>query len=527
MSAAHKYGRGTHEAHPRYIDYMSMIVNHDTYSRMPGAIDASGRIRWQVSSGRSTSFYEHYVARAEWWIETADRLRLPGKGKEQERFSVAARLIHPTGFKPCRICGEESSVGYLYVNANLEKRLNALSSSQEFKKMESICEVIPRLKKLVSASNLKKEFEYLFPERKEHFKNSGYGSKAFEASLSVRSKWLSPGFMCNPPDRLDGFHDYCVNCRVLKDPGRFPENMVQYSHDRRAFQWWAEGDWNLADALYNSAGPGVCEIAGETVARVSPDHIGPLACGFKHMPFFRPTCQRCNSAKNRRLRLADVDSLRNFETETGESPASWQVRALWDELKDGVSSDSEAVTLSNLMRKQQDFYLRLLNELRLSGEAAFLATLLSPNYALYDITFEGLDTGRLTFRTYQKTDNASQLRCQLGARTVRIAFQELAEYCEKDTSRRKSGARLFFQHQDETKLLLREIMNLPQEPIDRHWQSATDVLMKDPTAFEATALGLIPNLRKSARHARCQEFLRELLNAGCKTLANTGSRTSR
>src|SRR5690606_37731233 len=98
----------------------------------------------------------------------------------------------------------------------------------------------------------------------------------------------------------------CLGCRSKKDPGRSKENMRSYSHDRRAFEWWAQGDWMVADALYTSAGPGKCDICGKLVDRVSPDHPGPLACGFKHMPVFIPTCQRCNSAKNRRMRASDV-----------------------------------------------------------------------------------------------------------------------------------------------------------------------------------------------------------------------------
>ena len=62
-----------------------------------------------------------------------------------------------------------------------------------------------------------------------------------------------------------------------------------YNHDRRSFEWWAEGNWALADALYNKAGPGYCHYPGcnKKLDRVSPDHVGPLACGFKQLP---PIC---------------------------------------------------------------------------------------------------------------------------------------------------------------------------------------------------------------------------------------------
>lgn len=142
-----------------------------------------------------------------------------------------------------------------------------------------------------------------FPEKKDDialFDDEDY--EAFFAKTGhVRSTKLSPGYMGDCPHRLDGIHDYCLRCRKKNDPGRSDENMRTYNHDRRAFMWWAEGDWKIADALYNSAGPGTCVNCGKTVKKISPDHVGPLACGFQQNSFFEPLCGRCNSAKNRRF----------------------------------------------------------------------------------------------------------------------------------------------------------------------------------------------------------------------------------
>ena len=522
MANKHNYGRGTYEAHPKYIEYMEMIVNHQAYAGMPGARDESGRVRWQVSSGKTTSFYQYYVARERWWASKADSLGLPGKGKEQERFSISARMIHPTGLRPCRLCGEDWRVGYFYLNALLAKRFGALAPGATFAKMESISIALPKLVELVPLASLQEELHSLFPERRQYFDRHGISSRAFEDAHALRTKWLSPGFMCNPPDRLEGFHDYCVKCRPHKDPGRSVENMRSYVHDRRAFQWWAEGDWKLADALYNAAGPGVCAIQGEAVDKVSPDHIGPLACGFKHIPLFRPTCQRCNSAKNRRMRLADVESLRHYESAARESPASWQVRSLWDSLKGTVSSDAQAVSLSNLMREQQDLFLRVLNELRIGGEAAFLATLLAPEYAFYDIEFLGLDSAKLTFSDYRKTRNDSALRASLACRTVRIAFEELIEYCEKERSRRKHGARLFARHEPEIRAALSAIAGIPLEAADKQWRTAAESLTDDPEGFEASVAELLPRTMPSERHRRCRSLIQAVLDAGAKDLAALG-----
>src|SRR5688572_17994426 len=100
---------------------MEMIVAHPTYAGIPGAVSDDGKVQCQVSSGRSTSFNKHYKGRWEWWEAKADNLRLPGQGNDQERFTIAARRIHPTGYRVCLVCGEEKNVGYFYLNVPLAK----------------------------------------------------------------------------------------------------------------------------------------------------------------------------------------------------------------------------------------------------------------------------------------------------------------------------------------------------------------------------------------------------------------------
>jgi len=73
----HVYGRGKFTAHPDYVEYMRRTVMHPNYAGMPNATDPNGRINWQVSSGKATSFYKDYLARRNWWIRKADSLGLP------------------------------------------------------------------------------------------------------------------------------------------------------------------------------------------------------------------------------------------------------------------------------------------------------------------------------------------------------------------------------------------------------------------------------------------------------------------
>lgn len=434
-----QYGRGKFEAHPRYVEYMLMIVADPSFAGMPNAT-SDGRVNWQVSSGKGTSFHEFYDARVEWWTKQADSLGLPGSGSSNDRFTITARLIHPTGKRPCRLCGQDRDIGYYYLNHNMAARLNRELPNLKFEKL------MPISIALEVAQQNPFGLEYIesqFPERAEYFDSGGITVEAFEASRHVRTNNLSPGFMGNPPDRLDGFHDYCVFCRKKNDPGRFDENMRTYNTDRRAFEWWSEGDWKLADQLYNTAGEGQCLICGEEVDRVSPDHVGPLSCGFKQIPLFAPTCRSCNSSKNRRMSAQDVSTLIAYERTSGDSAASWQVRALWDGAKYSVAADAQAVALSSAMRSQQDVHLRTLADLLEDGRTRFLCSLLSPEFAFYDHEFIDLDTSNFTFREVRSIKvKASPLRKSLARRSVRIAFDELRNYSSKPADKRRLQAQI-------------------------------------------------------------------------------------
>ncbi len=469
---AHRYGRGTFTAHPNYISYMNKIVHHENFRDMPNAVSEDGRINWQVSSGKTTSFYKYYVARSSWWIKKANELGLKGTGKSDDRFSIAARLINPFKKRPCRLCGVEQHIGYMYLNQLLANRWNKIFETKPtFIKAQFIGDALHFLEARIGKDALLKELKTIFPERFNILDNDYKG--VFENSMHIKSNYLSPGFMANPPDRLDGFHDYCLNCRQKNDPGRSEENMASYNHDRRAFAWWAEGDWLVADALYNKASAGVCSNCGKTVEKVSPDHIGPLACGFKHIPLFSPLCQSCNSSKNRRFTAADVKKLIDYEKTTGDSVASWQVRKMWDVSKNNIRNDGSAKELSDSMRSLQDFYLHFLGYLHSNGFSYYLIHLLSPENAGYSIEFINLNSSALTFDSYEKKNISSNGRKSLESRTVRIAFEELIEY--QGQNRKVKKFHLDTKNLEEkTQLVIDELLKYNNEVDFQRWDSLTN-----------------------------------------------------
>ena len=504
----HRYGRGKFTAHPNYIKYMNDIVDHSNYAGMPNARSEDGRINWQVSSGKGTSFYKYYKARAEWWIKKADLLKLPGKGNSDHRFSIAARLIHPTGYRPCRLTGEFWNVGYFYANHVFARRIIKHFDGLEAAKMQPIDEIIDLIKDKFDTNALQEFLDSNFPERQKYFKEHGYTKEAFEKSNFVPSSLLSPGFMCNPPDRLDGFHDYCLGSRKKNDPGRHDANMRSYIHDRRTFEWWAEGNWALADALYNKAGPGYCAISKKKLKKISPDHVGPLACGFKQLPFFIPLSPQQNSAKNRRLRLHDVQTLVRYEKDHKTSVASWQVRAHWDKWKNVVDTDDKAIQLSHSLRSLQDFYLRLLYKLKEEGKVRFLATLLNPNYAFCEIEFKNLDPGTLTFDSYEITEKKTPNRESLAARSVRIALDELDMYVSKTVGERKLKRKDFKNNDDLVKKVIQAAEKCVLEPTDNEWLGVVDPSL-DPKKRERLIAGLIPSGR--AEVCKGDEILKKIM----------------
>lgn len=94
--------------HKNFKTYMRFIVNHPNYKGMPFPYKDSGEIRWIVT--RSS---EKGLARLEWWDNKREKLGIP---KEGAWISKTARAIHPTGEKPCQICGKVLKLDYIYPN---------------------------------------------------------------------------------------------------------------------------------------------------------------------------------------------------------------------------------------------------------------------------------------------------------------------------------------------------------------------------------------------------------------------------
>jgi len=418
--------RKTRNWHPAFEQYMDFIVNHPNYKGMPHPYKKDGSVRWVVA-GRSEIGRE----RTQWWDKKRGEL---GIKKEGAWISKVARANHPTGEKPCQICGRIMKLDYVYPTKLAISQLNSIPGLTLQFRYEDFMPIEDIFDKLVEVLG-----EDAFNQMARVFKIPGNVQKSKKDYLNYMLEnckgKLSPGAMSNAPDRFDGFHTYNICCRSSQDLGRHYENLAIYGEDRRAYEHWCDGDWKATAWLMKKfSGVGKCVICGK-MGPITADHIGPVSLGFSLRPKLRPACKRCNSARNYRMNFDDVQSLIKDE-EKGEQVVSWHSKYIWDELKYLVKTDEDAKKLSHLMRRNMHHVLIILSDIAAKGFKDFLIrNFLHPEYAYYYIKFKGFDpsTGeyskmiRIPGRKKQYENNAK--------RYIRIAFEALQKYQKKENRR--------------------------------------------------------------------------------------------
>lgn len=108
--------------HPKFKEYMKFIVGHPNYKRMPFLYKKDGNVRWIVTRGSEVG-----QARLKWWNDKRKELGFP----KDIRISKVVRAIHPTGEKPCQICGKVMSLDYIYPNKKGSKSPGAMSDAPD------------------------------------------------------------------------------------------------------------------------------------------------------------------------------------------------------------------------------------------------------------------------------------------------------------------------------------------------------------------------------------------------------------
>ncbi|MFH1098315.1 MAG: hypothetical protein V1723_00070, partial [Candidatus Uhrbacteria bacterium] len=109
--------------HPNFKKYMKFISEHPNYAGMPFLYKKDGSIRWVVTRNSEAG-----QARLKWWDKKRKELGLP---KGDAWISKTARAIHPTGEKPCQICGNVMSLDYIYPNKRNSTSPGAMSNAPD------------------------------------------------------------------------------------------------------------------------------------------------------------------------------------------------------------------------------------------------------------------------------------------------------------------------------------------------------------------------------------------------------------
>ena len=416
--------------HPKYIEYEEFIVSHPNYAGLYFDRDKDGRVNWVVT-GKSPKGQK----RQEWWDAKCKELGIP---IQRGCYAKCARLIHPTGLHVCQCCGKERSIFYEYPTKNTAALLNKILGTNIDKNndkerarltikeiIENWCNTPQKVEELAKAFKLPR------PKEKKDLIRLVY-----EELVDKESSRFSPGVMCNPPDRFNGFHSYALCCRTNFDTGRHSDNMQTYTQDRRAYEDWSDGDYNLANRLmgeFHKQSQMVCPICG-SVEKMSADHIGPISLGFCHSRHFAPMCKSCNSAKNNRFTKADVDALLRLE-EDGCQVISWHSQAIWNALKYSIKDDADAKFASSIMAKCHQNVLHILGLIYKATGKEFLMRYLHPEYSLVDYRFENVDLSNLSSLNVISTPLDSKNKRKNQERYIRIAFESLEGFLKKENRR--------------------------------------------------------------------------------------------
>jgi len=302
--------------HPKFIEYMETIVKHPNYKGLEIHRKADNNLKWVATKKTETG-----KNRIKWAVQKAKKLGLENSSKI---YADTMLSLHPTKKKVCQCCGEVMSLYYLHPTQSiiriLEKEINYV-----FNKYDNIFDIITKHKdKEENILSILKEKCNLNSIKDDNDINSVIW-KIEELCRNEGKKIFSPGAMSNFPDRYDGFHSYNLCCRKYKDKGRNPENMATYTKDRRAYEYWADGNIVAANAL----------MGDKKIFKIdSADHIGPVSLGFIHDPYnIEPLSRSANSSKRDKLTKDSLNKLISIEKNINTYPVSFFAKEIWDFIK--------------------------------------------------------------------------------------------------------------------------------------------------------------------------------------------------
>lgn len=450
--------------HPDFLEYMEYIVNHPDYSGLPIKRKKDGSLAW-IATAKS----EIGKAREAWCKNKAKELGIPiGPGV----YARVMREIHPTKWKVCQTCGREMSIYYHYPSANCLKAIKK-QFGIAYTEIDHISDIWDDLVKHGFSDSNIAEFFIQYGKLQSVSKTSTKEQviDALEKICRIEGKSiLSPGAMSNFPDRYDGFHTYNRCCRATQDKGRSKENLKSYMQDRRAYEYWSDGNIHAANQFMGSV----------FFEGTSADHVGPISLGFVHDPrYLQPMLGSDNSSKRDRLQKDDIENIIRIEERTGVAPMSWFSKEIWEHIRSNYLVLTEEIltryrdalkqNMSNFM-----FVLWYIMENAENGQRFLEMSLLQPKYHYFESSYTFNEQGDIISRNnrHYTGRNANEME-----RYARVAIDAVYDFNSKENrnvhndltedelSDLKCLCNSIAQHQPNAKELLENLMMCIQKRI--------------------------------------------------------------
>lgn len=409
----------------RFLKYMEMIVNNPNYKGLPIERKKDGSLKW-IATANSEIGQER--------IEWADKKALElGFKLRAGVYADIMLTIHPTKWKVCQTCGKLMSLYYHYPNANFLKALNKTFHC-EFSDCDHISNIWDELinrgvrkeelaKFLISKGDL--ELNYKTAEKDEIIDALEY------ACRKGGKKCLGPGAMSNFPDRYDGFHTYNRCCRAAQDMGRSKENLKSYTKDRRAYEYWSDGNIHAANQFMGSS----------FFDGISADHIGPISLGFVHDScYLQPMLSSNNSSKRDRLQLTDIENMIEIEKRTGIYPMSWQSKLIWEYICNNYKNHPDKIStiyrdaLKQNMANFMYILYSILESCPNNGKSFLIKAFLEPHYDYFKYSYKFNSRGEILDQKPRHYTGRNQDEID---RYIRIAIESVFDYHEKNNRNNK------------------------------------------------------------------------------------------
>lgn len=418
--------RDKKEWHPRFLKYMEDIVSHPNYKGLMIEKKKDGTYKW-ITTAKSIVGQQRIM----WCKNKAKELNVT----IQHGFYADVMLqIHPTKWKVCQTCGKEMSLYYHYPNIHFLNLLN-----KKFKTKYTICDHIEDiwddlLEKNYSYTEIA---DFLIENGNLELQNTDKKEKIISAlEFACRKgdkKCLGPGAMSNFPDRFDGFHTYNRCCRGLQDKGRSKSNLKTYTKDRRAYEYWSDGNIHAANQFMGT----------KFFKGISADHIGPISLGFIHDPhYLQPMKTNDNSSKRDRLQKSDIDEILKIYKKTDIYPMSWFSKTLWEYIIKNYKTNSNKIQTiyrdalkQNISNFMFILYFILTHSIKY-GEKFLIKEFLEPNFHYFTNSYEFDNKGNITKHTPRHYTDRNKNETD---RYVRIAIESVYDFNEKSNRNIKNN----------------------------------------------------------------------------------------